>query len=329
MQELARFEKPLSSLTALCAPDRLAPDRIDATLDEIVKRDSRGRLFALEGLLRIYDGIHGKPFEGLLVLVKAAEDAIGAYTEKLEYLEAASKLGAPEPVLAALRATAAAEMARLRAFLPRLPSLLESVRSCLAATDGLDEEEDARAVVRELRRELEKNARLDWDLRDLEGGIHEMRRDLRWFLVYVPALDGLVVLEASRGPIKLNAYRYLETHPIAEGRFAKIEPNPALRWVTSIPRAYFLALSKVVNELGDVKSEGEGIEAVALAFRESGAAASPREAHARAVELFSRSPAFLGDLSRAARRIRKELDQTELLERLRKCLRANLREVRP
>src|SRR5262249_32144956 len=156
---------------------------------------------------------------------------------------------------------------------------------------------------REIRRELEKDARLGWDLDDLEGGIHEMRRNLRWFLVYFQALDGLVVLEPSRGPIKLNAYRYLETHPIAEGRFSKIAPTPALRWVTSTPRSSFRGLWKIVNELGDVKPEGEGVKAAARALRESGAAARPRESHARAVALFPRPPSFLGAPPRAARRI--------------------------
>src|SRR4051812_30064958 len=97
----ARFEKPLAALEALLVPSALASDKVDATIDEAVKRDSRGRLFALEGLLRIYDGIHSS-LAPLLASMKRAEDAIGAYTERLEYLEYAVSVEAPAAATSAL-----------------------------------------------------------------------------------------------------------------------------------------------------------------------------------------------------------------------------------
>lgn len=320
--QLARFEKPLATLEALFVPEALAPERIDATIDEAVKRDSRGRIFALEGLVRLYDGIH-ETLEPLLGPIKAAEDAIGAYTERTEYLDFANAVGAPAPVIEVLSASVRDARARLRQEVPAIPKALAQLRAALGATEWLGEEDDARAVIGEMARELRKYARLAYDPEELQSGIHEMRRNLRWFLVYVQALDGLILLEKGEGPIKVNAYSYLETHPIAQSRFSKVAPNPALRWVTSISNAYFLALSKVVNELGEVKSQGEAVEALGHAFEETGAP----DGHEQAIALAAKRPGYVASVPRAARRILQELEQTKLLKRIRKQLRAGLRET--
>lgn len=322
--QLLRFEKPIATLEALLTPEALAADKLDATLDEIVKRDARGRLFALEGLLRIYDAIQPS-LAPHLGPIKEAEDAIGHYTERVEYLDYAKALEAPGPVLEVLTARAQDGRERLREQLAAMPATLAALRRALDATHWLGEAEDAEAVLAEIARELRRYAKKKYDLRELQSGVHELRRNLRWFLVYVQALDGLVLLERARGPIKLNAYSYLETHPIAQSRFSKVPANLSLGWVTQISNAYFLALSKIVNELGEVKSHAEAVEAMAEAFEETNAL----DGAEKAVELARRQPNFIEDWPRAARRVKRELDETRLLSVLRKELRRNLRESSP
>jgi hypothetical protein len=324
--QVARFERPLARLAPFFEARRLAPEAIEATIDDIARKDARGALFALEGLLRIYDGIQGDPFAELLAEVKSAEDAVGHFTERVEWLELGKQAGAREPVIQALERAAADARARFRELLPRVPAILERVGAVVRATAWDDEESDARAVVRRIARELRKHSRLDYDVNDLRNGIHEMRRNLRWFLIYVQALDGLVQLEPARGPLRANCYSYLESHPIAQSKFSKVEKNPRLAFVASVPRAYFLALSKVIGELGEVKSLGEVEAAFAGAIEECGLAAGA-DASARARELASALPTFVPDFHRAAGLILRELRETRLLKRLRRHLRRSLAPV--
>jgi hypothetical protein len=78
-----------------------------------------------------------------------------------------------------------------------------------------------------------------------------------------------------------------------------------------------------VNELGEVKSHGEAVEAIAHAFEETGA----RDAHEQAVALASQHPGYVADVPRAAKRIIQELATTKLLKRLRKHVREGVHQV--
>jgi hypothetical protein len=325
--QLARFQKPLAALREVLRPERLTPQTVDATIDEVVRVDARGRLFALEGLLRLYDALYGRPLADLLEPIKAAEDAIGKFTEKVEYLEFAGKVGAPPGAIAELGRVAEEVRAQLRSSLARVPAALDALAETTEELPWRDEAADARGVIREVARELGKNAALEYDLGELQAGIHELRRDLRWFLVYMQALDGLIQLEAPGVPLRLNCYSYLVDHPIARSRFSRIDPNPALRWITSVPTTYFLALSKVVNELGEVKTFAEDVEALAHALEAAGLARSAGDAHEQAFALAAAKGRVFEDAPEAARRIVKELKETKLLRRLRRHLREGLRAV--
>lgn len=329
--QVARFNKPLGALRQLVTPESTAPEALDATLDAVVARDARGALFALEGLLRLYRAVDGPPFEGLLEEVKALEDLIGKHTEKAEYLEFAERKAkaAPPAAVDVLRRDAEATRSALRAALPGLPAFLDRLEGTLEARPWRPEAEDGRRVLGAIGDELRRIDPDEYDLRDLQAGIHELRRDLRWFLVYVQAVDGLIEVPRGVRPLRLNVYTYLETHPLAESRFSKVERNPALAFTTRVPFAYFLALSKVVNELGALKTFAEDVEALAHALERGGVAASPHDAEARARALCADVPGRVDDVPRAARRIAQELSETRLLRRLRKELLRGFGPARP
>lgn len=325
--QLERFEKPLSRLRALFSVERVAPGAVDATIDEAYRTDARGDMFAVEGLLRLYRGIYDEPIEALLASIKAAEDTFGHAGEKVEWLDHAKKVGAPPRALEIMQRAADEGRAGLRALAAQLPERLDRLSAALRKIPWQREEKDARRVLRELAGALEKCEPLDYDPTDLQGGIHEMRRDLRWFLINLRALDGLVVLEPpSSMPLRLNCYSYLATHPIASGRFSRLDPNPKLGWVSSVPTTYFLALGKIVAELGDVKSFAENAEALARALHAAGEAPSPAAARERAIELTAGAGLrVVPDVPKAAARIMDELRDTRLLRRLRRHVRDGLR----
>lgn len=327
--QIARFEKPLAALRPLFRAERVAPGAVDATIDEATRTDARGRLFALEGLLRLYDGIYGRPLASMLEPVKAAEDAFGKAGEKVEYLEYAKKVGAPAAALVPLQRAADEAREHLRQALPRLGPALDRLAALLYELPWQDEAEDARRVVRGLAEELEELEGLEVDCHDLQKGIHELRRDLRWFLIDLQALDGLIVLDPPGAmPLKLNCYSYLATHPIASHPFSRVETNPSLRWISSVPTSYFLALGKVVTELGEIKTFAEDVEALAHALLATGEARSAAAAHHRAVELAAAAgKKVVPDVVEAAERVVEELRETKLLRRLRRAVKENLRAV--
>jgi hypothetical protein len=327
--QIARFEKPLAPLRALFRADRVAASAVDATIDEAVKTDARGKLFALEGLLRLYDGIYGRPLASMLEAIKGAEDAFGKHGERVEYLEYAKKVGAPAAALAPLQQAADETRAHLREALPRLTPALDRLSVLLYELPWQEEAEDARRVMRELADELEELEELKVDCNDLQRGVHELRRDLRWFLIDLQALDGLVVLDPpGTMPLKLNCYSYLATHPIASHPFSRVDTNPSLRWISSVPASYFLALGKIVTELGDVKTFAEDVEALAHALLASGEARTAALAHARALELAAAAgKKIVPDVPEAAERLVEELKETKLLRRIRRAIKDNLRAV--
>ncbi|MBI3541810.1 MAG: hypothetical protein HY075_00850 [Deltaproteobacteria bacterium] len=323
--EVLRFEAPLKSLREFLPPDKVArgakPEALDPLIDAIVEKDARGLLFKLEGLLRIYDGIYGGALKKLRVDVKRAEDLVGWYSEKLEYLDYARKIEAPGPVVEAMGKVRDASKGELYDGMPEFPETLDRLQAELGKVDWERQRDDRVSVMRELARELKKYERLDYDMTDLQGGIHELRRNLRWILIYIQALDGLMVLEKGVG--RINEYSYLEGHPIAKSKFSKVEPNPRVKKPVQVPVEYFLALSKLVQEIGVIKSSAENVEAVAGGYfeaaRESGKPISHKKALKMARDLARENdPDFVEDPHAAARQSLKELKRTGLLRKLRK-----------
>lgn len=318
--QIVRFTKPIAALKGFLTPERLAPEELEKTLEAMAKKDARGYLFKLQGLLRIYERAYEDELGDIRQGIKRDEDLIGKFTEKLDYLAFAQKVGAPQRVLRVLERDALASKERLKKNLPQIALDVAALEALVKDVDWTKPKKDTRIVVDEMTAEMEKIEAREYDMNELQTGIHEMRRNLRWFLIYFQALDGMVILQKSTGETKLNEYSYLETHPIATGPFSKIDPNPNVKHPVELPTRYFLALSKIVAELGAIKDSGENLEALASAFRRSGVAKSAHSAHKRALELASKDPKFMADITVRGKKIRSELERTKLLKRIRKSL---------
>lgn len=315
-----RFAKHIAVFRDVSGGKAIPAKDLDKTIDRLVEKDARAQLFRLEGLVRLYDSIYEADLAPFLAKVKKGEDAIGGYTEKLEYLEFAKKVGAPPRALRVLEKDTALARSRLKAALPVLMRSLIELETALGKVEWKKPRKDTRAVIGELAAEIRKYERREYDMSELQLGVHEARRNFRWILIYAQALDGLIILQNSSATTKLSEYSYLESHPIASSPFSKIEPNPLVKKPVPLPVRYFLALSKVVSELGAIKSSGENLEALAGAFRRSGVARSSHSAHRLALELAVKDPKFVGDFEVRARQVQKELERTKLLKRIRKAL---------
>lgn len=324
--QVLRFEKHIAAFREIVGGKELPSRELDRAIDLLVEKDARGPLFRVEGLLRVYDSVYDAELAPFLAKIKRGEDAIGALTEKLEYLEFARKVGAPKRALKVMENDAATARARLKEALPVLMKNLVELEAALAKVEWKKPRKDTRAVIEELVSEIKKYEKAEYDMSELQLGVHEARRNFRWILIYAQALDGMIVLQNSSAATKLAEYSYLETHPIASSPFSRIDPNPGVKRPVPLPVRYFLALSKVVNELGAIKNSGENAHALASALRRSGAARSSHSAHKMAHELAVKDPKFVGDFAARGRQIQKELERTKLLKRIRKALKNGVEE---
>jgi len=151
------------------------------------------------------------------------------------------------------------------------------------------EKADARAWRKTLASMCRKVAAMDLDMDNLEEGLHELRRQVRWIPITMISLDGLVQLDPSFDPIASLAA--LKSDPIAESEFGKLKSSPHERMTIEASQSLYLELSRVIKAMGKVKDRGQLIEGSAHALIASGHS-NPADQKG-AVEAAER---FLGDV---------------------------------
>jgi hypothetical protein len=318
----ARFAKQLDGLQKFVPADN-SSQTIDRTIDLMMKEDARNYLFKLEGLARLYKKKY-EPFKEQRYALKEIEDFLGHATDKVDFYNYAKDLGGvPTKVLGAMKEVRAIHYGELKAYMPKFGDTLADLKADVDETNWKKENGDTKVVLKRIIKEIKEIEDLPFDLNLLEEGVHKMRRSLRWILIYIQAVDGMILTEAGAG--KLNEYSYLESHDIAKSKFSSLPANKRIRHEVLIPLTYFLALSKVVQELGVIKSTGEHVHAIADGYSRSGLAKTPEEAERKATELVRRGdPKFVPDVTAAATQVRNELLRTNLLKKLRKVLQKSL-----
>jgi hypothetical protein len=217
---------------------------------QLLAVDARAHVFMIQALLRLYEDCgKAKDVEKRLKQVKELEDALGAVTYANDMQAAGAKADPKKATQALLDVLHDGWLTGKRAR--QLTELFSSM-------DVLHDVDKDRAFVKTALAALAKKIeKADLDMNDLEEGIHELRRKLRWLPITMMALDGLVVLDPSRDPLpELAALKQL---PIATSRFGML-PKPEANGIL-LPQSLFLELSRVIAALGDIKDRGQKGEA--------------------------------------------------------------------
>ena len=101
----------------------------------------------------------------------------------------------------------------------------------------------------------------------IESQVHEIRRDLRWISIYPQALQGVIQLKDSAiSPAHIEKYL---TPEIVNSPFNKMPPPGINTQFLLLEKKYFLALSWVIAELGNLKDSGLKVLVVAEAFQQT------------------------------------------------------------
>lgn len=257
-----RFIKQLGNLS----PHLIAASQSLTPALTLFRSPARQYAFYLEALARIYRKIHDKAeFNKLRKAFKLLEDQLGRIDFYNDFWETFSKMETmPPQVVAYFRTQTVQELDRLQQLLEEKEwldaesGMVTRLTKMLAEMHWLPAEEDTVAIQVFLNESWEdfktdfKKGRFDFTL--LELGVHEFRRQLRWFSIYAQALDGLIQLKDDA--IRTEALQEYLTPEILNSPFNKMPaPENSLKPVL-VAAPDFYAASWVISEIGKLKDVG-------------------------------------------------------------------------
>lgn len=270
-QGLGRFEYYLIELEELLA--KAAGTDNPALF--LYQNDVRTKLFMLEGLAKLYAGLHNKKrFLYALEYFKSLEDLIGAvdYYDNIakDFLKDAEMPSTlrmfaeekKEHILQALNVL----LAKKKWISPDLYRT-KKIRKKLKGSDWQDPETEVKSIKSFYKKAIEKVTAFyletGVEFTDIELQVHELRRQLRWLSIYPQAVRGCIQFEDNNISTPEIA-KYL-TPEILTSPFNIMPVAGTNQHFVFVEKNYFLALSFVINALGKIKDNGLRIMATAEA----------------------------------------------------------------
>lgn len=266
---LKRFSKNLDSLKAILQSAKEAKNPALA----FYKSDPRQIIFSLEALSRLYKDIHNeKLFKSLKNDFKSLEDQLG----KIDYYQVyfkdlSAETNFPKEIINHLESNYQQDLQKLSNILIAngwLDNKLNELNEELINADWLKPKEERKALAKAISKEI-KAIEKDYEsgvlnFKDLEHGVHEFRRQIRWISIYAQALDGLIQLKADDLSEKFNVYL---TKEVIESKFNVMPVAEDLEETIEISKSAFYALSWMIAKTGELKDEGLKIICVEESMR--------------------------------------------------------------
>jgi hypothetical protein len=245
---------------------------------EFYSLGARNDLFQLEAIARIYRSEFGKEkAQTLLDQIKNAEDALGAFDFNYALDKQMNAIeGLNHDLKTYFKNKSAVANTVLTTFLvdkkwvANSNDFYDELESSFLSMQ-LSKSKEWKEVVGELIvKELNKiHKRIDeGEFRplQLELGVHEIRRKLRWISIYSQAANGLVQLSENSNK-NSSLEKYLEPE-IVSSPFNKLPKNPSGTSCIEIQKNHFYALSWMITNLGKLKDVGLLKEYVDYAFND-------------------------------------------------------------
>ena len=243
----------------------------------LYQNNARTPLFMLEGLAKMYMGIHNpKKFSKMKEQFKLLEDVLGA----IDYYDAfakefISREKIPAAVTAYLQAQTREKIQSLNELLKDMDwlsegnSKIKKIRKKLAEADWMKEKEAIHAINAFYGRsiyeivEFAKKSKLHFNTID---DVHELRRRLRWLSIYPQVARGSIQLGKNKiVPEQLSKY----LTPEITGSPFNIMPDAGnAKYFLLLEQNYFFALSWMIAELGRLKDSGLRIIAIKEALQQ-------------------------------------------------------------
>ncbi len=266
VRPLERFVGPSQKLY-----ESLSQHNPDAIVSHLIEKDTRQWIFRLEALLRLYKKQAPK-LEELLIAIKALEDSIGTHTAYIDRSEFAKTIGADKNVISYLEEQKQETYVELRSLVSNewdqkgFATFIET----LSRHEWLSYEKDKEYLRTRLIKIFKKLRDEDYDLTDLEEGIHELRRQIRWFLIYAHSLEGMLDFHPGVGNSTIKRFNELmKNDELVNSKYVQFfkseKEDPVY---LSFP--YYLTASYIVGKIGTIKDNGEAFHSLIEAYLKLG-----------------------------------------------------------
>ena len=291
----------------------------------LFNHDARTPFFMLEGLAKLYSGIHNpKRFDKLKEQFKLMEDGLG----QVDYYQSLSRSFAhkkqiPKENKLYIKHRLTQSTEQLDALLIEKGWLsdnhkrIKRISKRLKKADWLNPREEVKAFSEfyksSIRNIYEFVDETQGHFDNVEEDVHELRRKLRWLSIYPQALQGTVQY-ADNSETSAHLNKYL-TKEIVNSPFNKLPESAGNTYSLNLNKNYFLSLSWMIAELGRYKDEGLLITGLCEAMKEA-PGCEDEVALARASELLGVKQRNINDILNDAESITKTFFEENNLKHL-------------
>jgi hypothetical protein len=291
----------------------------------LYQNNLRTPLFMLEGLAKLYSGIHNKKkFTKLKAQFKLLEDVLGA----IDYYDAFAKEFSankkiPTAIVSYLQAQTREKIQNLNEVLTEKGWLIADgkkiakLKNKLSKADWLKEKEEAEELndfYGQAIYEIVEFTKADkFHFTNVESEVHELRRKLRWLSIYPQAMRGSIQLSNTKTKSK-HLTKYLTT-AIISSPFNKMPEAGNCKNFLLLNKQYFYALSWMIAELGKLKDSGLGIIAIKEALQQT-TPISDTVAYAKAYQMLGKAQPKLTQILTTADKLCKTYFDEHNLEHL-------------
>lgn len=303
------------------------------TLDEkteyLAANDTRIFVFRVESLLRLYESqlkseiqteIKSK-LEDSRTDFKELEDILGQYIDSRKLIENATKLSASKTVLDYLVKKEVADRANLQKFLTNKKWLdftngpIGRVREKISQVKWPAPDDDYQFLLGQFERILAKIGAKEYDTNDLEGGIHELRKDVRWFILATQAVNGVIALNTAPNSCPVPELAAISLPPDVERKYNTLKPATGAVHTCALSKCLFIASLQFSSAVGDAKDIGQAKVFLADALLKSGDVKTASEADSKADTMVRKTLSDI-DIYAEAQKLFDTLKKQKVLESL-------------
>lgn len=246
--QLGRFETWLQILENNLGSTE---DKSQAANLLVASSDSRIAAFNLQALARLYAKVDVR-FDKMKSKAKDLEDALGEVDKWAAVGDAARKANAIDELADVL----SEDLWIGDRESPRIEKFRKILRQVPWQSPAKEKSELAGVI----EKQLVKVDQTKYTFANLEegNGLHELRRELRWFLIEARVLGGLIQFKSSND-CALPAYAELLDKPIAKSKYAGLPTTDPGISPCRISQCLFLGAVEAVEEFGALKDQAEKI----------------------------------------------------------------------
>ncbi len=275
----------------------------------LYQNDLRTPLFMLEGLAKLYAGMHNKNrFSKIKEDLKLLEDALGS----IDYYDSFAKELAKQPsipvsIVEYMQAQSREKIQRFndllqeRSWTGENAERIKKIRKKLKGADWLKDEKEVKAIAGFYEESIDEIndfvAETNCKFTEIETQVHDLRRKLRWLSIYPRALQGTIQLTDNN--INEESLKKYLTADILNSPFNKMPDAGENRYFLMLEKNYFLALSWMISSLGKLKDNGLKIVAVTEAYQQTKGISKP-EALALTYQLLGEQPNLTSIMAEAS-----------------------------